>query len=412
MNKKTAAMAAIIVMLAAGAVVAVQTIESDAQVANESPGVIYLTKGDSAGHNVAIHTDEYQCQPYGYTANWYVAERTSKSTTQEDLEGFFKDPTIQPFGTTTVSPNGTKSFSESDANVNGITFQLTTRSYSSNDWNIGEYNLNVNATDGSADDTHVAVMCEITVKLGTKDYDVEPLFYLYNIVVTEASEAINYEPNWEIIEGANFSDSIAPTGVKVDNYSWYAVGLPEGLSMSKNGYVSGTPAVTAGSNDNGGKGTRYDVTVIGSSNAGTGNVSQTVTVNMTLYVKAGTTGGIVLTIDGTGVDEIQRGKTYVVENGVNDVKLTVSQGSNYPFDVLTVKTVKTTPSDGGTTTSVHVIDDSDEYNTSFNIDVAGTGMYRIYVTAVVDGEPQTDYVDLYVLGSLHNVEASIIVSGA
>ena len=406
---KTAAMAAIIVMLAAGAVVAVQTIESDAQVANESPGVIYLTNGDSAGHNVAIHTDEYQYRPYGYTAKWYVAERTSQGTTQEVLEELFKDPTIQPLGTTKVNPDGTKSFSGNDRTVNGITFQLTTRSYSSNDWNIGEYNLNVNATGGSAKDTHVAVMCEITVKLGTKEYDVEPLFYLYNIVVTEASEAIDYKPDWEIIEGANFSKIIAPSDVTVGNYSWYAVGLPEGLSMSKSGYVSGTPAVNAGSE---GDGTEYVVTVIGSSNAETGNVSQTVTVNMTLYVKAGTTGGIVLTIDGTGVNEIQRGKTYVVENGVNDVKLTVSQGSNYPFDVLTVKTVMTTSSDEGTTTSVHVIDDSDNYNTNFHIDVAGTGMYRIYVTAVVHGEPQTDYVDLYVLGSLHNVEASIIVSGA
>ena len=409
MNMKTAAMAAIIVMLAAGAVVAVQTIESDAQVVNESPGVIYLTIGDSAGHNVAIHTDEYQYQPYGYTAKWYVAERTSQGTTQEDLEGFFKDPTIQPFGTTTVDPDGTKSFSGNDRTVMGITFQLTTRSYSTDDWNIGEYNLNVNAAGSNAVDTHVAVMCEITVHLGGSDYDVEPLFYLYNIDVSKASGAINYEPGWEIIEGANFSEIIAPSGVTVGNYSWYAVGLPEGLSMSKSGYVSGTPAVNAGSEGNG---TKYVVTVIGSSNAATGNVSQTVTVNMTLYVKAGTTGGIVLTIDGTGVDEILRGKTYVVENVVNGVELTVSQGSNYPFDVLTVKTVKTTSSDDGTTTSVHVIDDSDEYNTRFNIDVAGTGMYRIYVTAVVDGEPQTDYVDLYVLGSLHNVEASIIVSGA
>lgn len=406
---KTAAMAAIIVMLAAGAVVAVQTIESDAQVANESPGVIYLTKGDSAGHNVAIHTDEYQYQPYGYTANWYVAERTSESTTQEDLKGFFNDSKGKLLGTTKVASNGVKSFTPSEATVEGITFQLTTRSYSSNDWNIGEYNLNVNAAGSKAVDTHVAVMCEITVHLGGSNYDVEPLFYLYNIDVSEASEAIDYEPGWEIIEGANFSQNISLVDVDVDNYSWYAVGLPEGLSMSKSGYVSGTPAVNAGSEGNG---TKYVVTVIGSSNAGAGNVSQTVTVNMTLYVKAGTTGGIVLTIDGTGVDEIQRGKTYVVENGVDDVELTVSQGSNYPFDVLTVKTVKTTPSDGGTTTSVHVIDDSDEYKTSFNIDVAGTGMYRIYVTAVVDGEPQTDYVDLYVLGSLHNVEASIIVSGA
>ena len=109
------------------------------------------------------------------------------------------------------------------------------------------------------------------------------------------------------------------------------------------------------------------------------------------------------------VSEVSSG-IYATERGSYPITLTVSQGSGYSLDVLTVRIVN---SDG----NVSITDDTQKSSTKFNIaseskPINGTGLYKIYVTAVVNSDKQTECIDLYVLGDLDSVFAEIIVSGA
>ena len=101
---------------------------------------------------------------------------------------------------------------------------------------------------------------------------------------------------------------------------------------------------------------------------------------------------------------------YATELGSYPIELTVSQGLNQPLDVLTVRIVD---EDG----NISIIDDTSYKNTQFEIasedsPINGTGLYKIYVTAVVNSHEKTECIDLYVLGDLDSVFAEIIVSGA
>lgn len=401
MNCKTAAIAMVAVMIVAGAAVALVSDDSTAKVVNEDKHYdVTLETDDTVGHNATLFTDEYQYSAMGYTMKWFIAIVTDEDdqATLDDITGW------KPLGTR----NGT--YTSGSGELNNVVFTMTERKYSATTNNVGEYNLNIKAGKSATAATFtVAVKCAINVNIeGLNDgYSVSNLYYLYDITVTEPSEAIELV-SMDFTTGVNGSieisvDSDTYPDFDIDSYNWYAVDLPAGLSMSLYGTVSGTPhdgTEDGGTASNG----VYTVHVIGSAKADSGDVSDTVECTLSITILAGATGEITLGFtEGSPVKAITTGKTYVTETGSTGIKLTVN--SELPFKVLTVKTVD---SNG----NIDVVDGSSEESNQYDITVNGNGIYRIYVTSVVNGHSSTDYVDLYVVGNLDSVFAEIIVSGA
>lgn len=398
MNSKITALFAVAVMVTAGFVLVADTAGTDAKVVDNDYNAITISAGVS--HNVTLYTDEYQYKNYGYTLTWYIEENLEAYNDQASLD---KMSFTKYLGTRTYTSDDSNSY-EAEANgvtINGVTFKMTERQYTSTtDFNnVGEYNLNIFAADDASSPGYVAIKCDVSVNMpkpNSEQYKVESLYYLYKITV---QEKLTYTlDEMTFIKGINRSTAISDSDsdLTVSEYYWYATGLPAGLSMDLSGNVSGTPHDTATTVDS--------VTVVGTSKS---DSTKTVDATLKVIIEEGSTNGIVVRLSGD-VQAITDAKKYVTESGTKDVKLTVK--SSGPYDVLTVRIVD---KDGNT----HIIDGSQDNLTTFNIasqdkPISGTGIYRIYVTAVVDSEKQTEYVDLYVLGNLDSVFAEIIVSGA
>lgn len=388
-------MFAVAVMVTAGFVLVADTAGTDAKVIkDEFTTAIDINKG--ASHNITLYTDEYQYTSYGYTLTWYVASITGDDTDQASLDRITLNASDK-LGARTNSNYD----SDGSVTVGGLTFTLTERNnYNSAIANVGEYNLNVKATNGEISDpiVKVFVKCEIKVTLNsepTQTYDVESLYYLYNFNIVTPN-TIDFGSK-QYANGINVSYTLQDTDdIKVGDYEWFATGLPNGLSMSRNGTISGTPHAEV---------TDHNVSLVGTSKA---NKLATVDATIKIIITEATPGGIVLKLNGD-VSEVLTG-IYATELGSYPIKLTVSQGLNQPLDVLTVRIVD---EDG----NISIIDDTSYKNTQFEIasedsPINGTGLYKIYVTAVVNSHEKTECIDLYVLGDLDSVFAEIIVSGA
>lgn len=397
MNSKITALFAVAVMVTAGFVLVADTTGTDAKVVDNDYNAITISAGVS--HNVTLYTDEYQYKNYGYTLKWYIAANPGAYSDQVSLD---KMIFTEELGTRIYSSDDSKSYvAKEGVTISGVTFKMTERQYTSTtDFNnVGEYNLNISAANRASGPGYVAIKCDVSVNMPKSEpYKVESLYYLYQITVQDNQPYTLDEMTFT--KGINDSIPISneDSDLDVSDYYWYATGLPAGLSMDLLGNVSGTPHDTAITVDS--------VTVVGTSKT---DSTKTVDATLKVNINDGSTYGIVVRLSGD-VQAITDAKQYVTESGTENVTLTVNSSGPGPYDVLTVRIVDK----GGNT---HIIDGSQDNKTTFSIaakgePISGTGIYRIYVTAVVDSEKQTEYIDLYVLGNLDSVFAEIIVSGA
>lgn len=419
MNSKITALFAVAVMVTAGFVLVADTAGTDAKVVPDSGTAETISIKEGVSHNVTLYTDEYQYSKYGYQLKWYIAEYTSNDTTQADLDKISFD---------SKNKLGDRNFTKADGYTSGsvtiknVQFTLTERDYTDrgNFKNVGEYNLNIFANTGATDSTdstdptdptdptnpvNIVIKCEVSVELGgTEPYTVDSLYYLYTVNVETATTYVLKGMTFK--EGVNVSEKIVADPDTPDNdlniadYDWYATGLPSGLSMNRDGTITGTPHESASSVPS--------VKVVGTLIRDT---SVVVNATLSVTIEEGSTANIALSITGTGSDvvTIDENVSYAVEANSKGVKLDVrlSSENKLPYDVLTVRIVDNNG-------NIKVIDDSAEQTTSFDISsyLKGTGFYQIYVTSVVDSETQIGSVGLYVIGNLDSVFAEIIVSGA
>ena len=408
-NSKLTVLAIVSMMVLAGSAAILQMDDADAVVKDMTDKVIVLKSDDTVGHNVTLFTDEYKNSSYGYTMTWSITEIDHQKS-QSDLDSIAEG--WQELGSREYVSGGSNTYTPKPSQtIDGVVFTISERTnYSSDIENIGEYNLNIKAGE-NATDTKVALKCEVVVTISSLDvgFKVSNLYYLYSIDVESPRGDIGLDtPSVDVVIGRNVSFTISANTYNKDNgdaedlnisgYNWYAIGLPAGLSMSDSGVVSGTPHKTAEARE-------YTVNVVGSSKDTSGDVAKTVECTLKFTLLSGSDGDITLSFTQTDLVKEISNVSYITEIGIGNVQLSVSQANNYPFDVLTVKVVDSTG-------VVKVIDDVNWKNTKFNIDISGTGLYRIYVTSVVDSVQSTSYVDLHVVGNLDSVFAEIIVSGA
>ena len=384
-------------MVTAGFVLVADTAGTDAKVVSESGTAETISIKEGVSHNVTLYTDEYQYSNYGYQLKWYIAENTSKYTSQTDLDTIIFNDDDK------LGDRSTDGYTSNSVTMGNVQFTLTERKYTggSSFNNVGEYNLNILAKENATSPGSIVIKCEVSVKLNdTQSYPVESLYYLYTVnVETDKTYVLT---GMTFTEGVNVSEKITAdtdtlnNELIIDNYDWYATRLPSGLSMNRDGTITGTPHEKTES--------PVEVKVVGTSKSPSKDV-----VNATLYVtiEDGQTSEIVLSITGNDVVKIDD-DNFAVEANSTGVKLDVGlKTGQLPYDVLTVRIVN---ADG----SVLVRDESTSGDVQFDISdyLKGTGFYQIYVTSVVDSETQTDAVGLYVIGNLDSVFAEIIVSGA
>lgn len=386
-------------MVTAGFVLVADTAGTDAKVVPDSGTAETISIKEGVSHNVTLYTDEYQYSNYGYQLKWYIAEYTSNDTTQADLDKISFD---------SENKLGDRNFTKADGytsgsvTINNVQFTLTERKYTNggNFKNVGEYNLNILAKEDGDYTVKIVIKCEVSVKLSdAKTYPVDSLYYLYTVNVEPAKTYIL--KGMTFTEGVNVSEKIVadPDTLTIDDYDWYATDLPSGLSMNRDGTITGTPHEKTV--------LPAEVKVVGTSKSPSKDV---VNATLSVTIEDGETSRIVLSITGTDVVTIDA-DNFAVEANSTEVMLKVGldnlDNGELPYDVLTVRIVNT---DG----SVLVRDESTKSDVQFDISnyLKGTGFYQIYVTSVVDSETQTDSVGLYVIGKLDSVFAEIIVSGA
>lgn len=190
---------------------------------------------------------------------------------------------------------------------------------------------------------------------------------------------------------------------KYQGYNWYAVGLPEGLSMNMNGTVTGVPtkatssegvtvAVVAVDKSNN---TQYSTTFTFKVDAGL--VDNNDDTRYTYSVRVG---------DGSAVDGPS--SVLAVQGDAVVTKITAVSASSFG-DNVTVKVV----SDNGTKdTVVNGTDVSEGVAKEYTIPTSGTGAYRVIMTAGTGNGLTTVYYDLIVLSDIEEVRSGIIVQGA
>lgn len=241
------------------------------------------------------------------------------------------------------------------------------------------------------------VKVEMIVSIGTVHKTMTPLLYSMNVTSSESESShpvfqamefsVGTYANIQIQESTadNYEDVLSD----IPLYHWYAEGLPDGLSLSENGFVSGIPT---NSTETGG----VNVTIYafehdnGKQYVGTLNVKVSEAVN--------TPTGFSYTVQGTG-SPVSNCKNFVAVTN-DTVTLTV------------------TPSNGSVV--VQSVNVNNEYSTLTNtnnvytLNTDGTGCYKVLLTYTSNSENTTDvqYFHMYVIPSFNNVDAQIVISSS
>lgn len=301
---------------------------------------------------------------------------------------------------------------------------------------VGKYKFTFMKSGGSTDFI-LLLKCDLTVSVNGQSKN---MGLSYNVpvnanenddgktdLITNGELHLNDMTAFEMVQfdgtvyGAAGSDLIS----KYQGYNWYAVGLPDGLSMNMNGTVTGVPTEATSSN-----GVTVYVTAVNKTNP-----AERYAGNFKFVVNT----GLIDKGDGTGSNEI--GYTYSVKVGndapvstpltvlviqSDEVTMTVnaellngnSGGTTNYFENLTVEVVsKKTSADGDSyeyqKLGADTVEGQDPKVHTYTIPTDGTGSYKVVLTAgPAAGNKTTASYDLIVISDIENVESGIIIQGA
>ena len=264
---------------------------------------------------------------------------------------------------------------------------------------VGKYVLTVEPSDSPTGEVSVGLECEIIVTIGGQTKTLEGVYYYFDIV-TDAIGTLDLTEITMTV-GDIYGDYVASENIADPaNYYWYAVGLPDGITMSEAGYISGVPLES-------GSFTAKVVAMVRNidGNIG-GNAIETITGDLSIEVSSATQEMddyyFVVSINGT--DQAKNIGSYVVVTGDNVVLKTYNK-SDSPDDANSVMIVD----EVGTVKQASKTGDSE--TGSYTIPTNGTGAYRVVITMGESGNTETAEFILYVSPSLDNVQAGIVITG-
>lgn len=401
MNNKamTIIAAAAVVIAAFAGLSAVQGVDGDPETISSpqlgTSNVTIVPGGDSA--SILLKVSEAEYVPLGYKLTWYVASATEPGYSAVFGEG-------SSLGSRIVAVSDDITVNSFSPTTNGVTISSTTFTMTETD-GLGNYILDVKCSSGALSSTY-AIKCVVEVYVSTDDgqgMSVPPVYGIVATTIGSVSTPTALNPMGFVIGVPSMLEvSVSNESIRAEYKTWYAIGLPPGLSMSPSGFVSGMPT---GKDSDGNSliinGPASVNVRVYSSEIENGAVKIT-EYTLTVSISEGDPSAMTLTLSSeasSGFQTIQENFIYSAVQGTN-VKLNISVDPGSTLEVV----------------AVTVIGDNGEsritYSDGVDVPTAGVGQYHIVVNAVVDGTPITGYATLNVVSVLDSLENSIVIDGA
>lgn len=371
---------AIVVLASVGtlAVAEQSQAEPDEDETHEQEALVLSSTGSS---DRTYQVNEKQFEGYRYTMTWSIAERGNS--------GDFSDITNwSELGSTSNSNAGTQGTFTSELDVSVDNFNVSMMRGA-----VGKYTMTVTSPATVLDGANLVLRCDMKITVDGNEITLSKVYYAFSVVISEQETMLFDELKLKVGElyGAEI---IETTGMisKVGSYHWYAVGLPEGISMSDSGYISGVPL----------KETSADAIVkIVATNKDTG---ATYTGDLTVSV-----GPAVGTLTSYGfevrVNNVEKGgpNYYAVQGEVVTLKTYSDPGKQTLADAISVTVVDT---DGRVNAIIN-----NGIMGNYTIPTNGTGAYRVVMTFGSSDNIESAEFYLFVSPSLNDISAGITITG-
>ena len=257
---------------------------------------------------------------------------------------------------------------------------------------LGQYILEVKAIDNASNVTFV-LKCAVKVSVDN-GYNVPPIYGKITTTIVSDSTAKILAP-MEFTVGKPGMFKISMTGndsFNTTGKSWYAVGLPTGLSMSSDGWVSGLPTKVPTKNP-----AIVNVYCSYTNENDTGIVVEEYSLSIEIE-EAATNLSMKFSV---GDKSISSKGTYTVDEGTSFVLSVASGTEGGSIENIVVNVVQ----NGGATR----VDYNEDGAT---ITAVGIGEFHVVVSAVVDRQAITDYFKVNSVSGLNNLKTSLVVNGA
>lgn len=409
MNTKIRALAAVAVMLCASFVVLGAVAESGdgATDTYTTETDVSIGRNDTVGEAVMLWFSESQYNVdnvSSYTVTWAAAVSANSAS-----EGFGTSQTLG-VRTTTLGESGsvgsltagtgggdtTEMTLVDDKNTSRLNVHLIGRT--DDNGNVANnYLLNIrnyiddNGSASQASTVYLKVTATVglTLKAGNT-VNIDALTYTITVNVTNDTMTVSLANNETITERTDTDVSLKVTiddkDVNVGDYTWYAKGLPTGLSMSKDGRIVGYP-LTNGSFDN--------VEVIAEDSSGK---TYHAVLSFTIAEK-NETPAVSIKVD-EDTSPATKGQVFNTMAGNDGFGFTVSAENAAVSLVVAIDKM---------TGEYSILTSADG---RYTVDTSGTGAYNIYAYAVSEnGKSINTYIQLYVLAApVGEVSAGIISS--
>lgn len=381
MNNKVMAAFAAIVM----AIVGFTVVVADDASANNL-GTIKATVGQTESITIAINEGNYT--QYDYHLVWTV-------DVGEDKDNIVGEYTTYKIDGNDLTPNvyGGTSF-----DATSCTIGVKKAPEVSGDTRVGYYNIEIDGKTPTTTSVEFTLNASITVKIGDETKVIEDFAtYSGSIDVYAAGAAFTVTVDGPAAVGVYFEKAVS-AGYDNSNYYWYAVGLPEGLTMGSNGTISGIPTVAYES------GKTFSVFATDKA----GNVFHCDSVTLTVNSKVDV--GISYELEGDELegDEYKAdARSYIVYVG-KEIKLNVFETGSDPHKMLEGATVSiintsTNVSDGNYS-GYQPVSGNDGV---FTFTPSGSGAFLVKIN---NGSDSVSFM-LYVIAEAVEIKPEIVIEG-
>lgn len=285
----------------------------------------------------------------------------------------------------------------------------------------GEYKFIFTTSGTDSKDFTIQLKCELTVTVDKKE--TLNLFYTVPLNVNAGDDGtISIDSSGAISIGPMTATVMEPFEKKVygnsgtiskyQGYNWYAVGLPDGLSMNLDGTVTGVPTKATDST-----GVQVDVVAVNKENNAQCHGSFTFTVYAGLIDEGDASDETDsvrynYSVRVNGGESITSPSTLLVVQS-DDVRLTVTAVvGNFSTVKMTVVGESQATGEDGKAEYVYLEKTLTGSNaTNIELPTTGTGAYRVILSTGATS-PTTVYFDLIVISDIEDLRSGIIVQGA
>lgn len=409
MNSKAIAVIMAVAMAAVGFSVAIAD-DADAADVKDFGRQAIAAEGTT---NILVGINEGNYTGYDYTVTWTLNITTADVTNKESQ-------TLFTYNKTGDSSNDNTVYVE-DIGFTRLDSMKYSISMTRDGTDIGKYTIDITAGN-SATAKDIAFSLKPTIVVTTADKDSitfdDFVEYTFSVaVIAPTGGTLNLELNNSTAQvGKYYSGDIqfvpgsGQDNMVVSEYDWYAVGLPEGLTMASNGQVSGIPTKGADADEK----NPYNITVFATDKNGN------------MYY--GKIDGFKVAAKQTAVEA--NGFGYYI-NEASPAEDVTSVGSNKATYLFSPKDIGEDgiklylTNDEGTLISdsttldgytVKVIGDTGISNDLASVDgfyslpSTGSGAYTVTITD--DDTKNTAVFTVYIIGEASDITASIVIEGA